>query len=235
MIRLPASDQKHRIGSLAGQPRRPRRLRDRLRRTRPTTAISTRSAQRYDMVGFDPRGVARSAPVECLTDQQMDAVHSRSTRPRRRRPRSTTSVAPAKAFAARCKARSGKLLGHVSTVDSARDMDVLRARCSATRSSTTSASPTAPSSAPPTPGCSRPSVGAAGARRRDRPRRSTSQQINLAQAGGFEVASRAFAADCVKRAGCPLGRRSPRRQRGSRRSSSASTRTAADQAARVAR
>ena len=34
----------------------------------------------------------------------------------------------------------------------------------------------------------------------------TSSQINLGQAQGFELATRSFMADCVKRSSCPLGR-----------------------------
>jgi hypothetical protein len=29
---------------------------------------------RYDLVGFDPRGVARSSPVTCADDKQKDAL-----------------------------------------------------------------------------------------------------------------------------------------------------------------
>ena len=30
--------------------------------------------KRFDLVGFDPRGVGRSTPVECLTDSQIDSL-----------------------------------------------------------------------------------------------------------------------------------------------------------------
>ena len=37
------------------------------------TNISDKVRANYDLVGFDPRGVKRSAPVTCLTDQERDA------------------------------------------------------------------------------------------------------------------------------------------------------------------
>ena len=41
--------------------------------------------ERFDVVGFDPRGVKRSSPVECISDEALDAslapTRIRSTRP----------------------------------------------------------------------------------------------------------------------------------------------------------
>ncbi len=36
---------------------------------------------RYDIVGFDPRGVNRSAPIECLTDEETDANYASDAKP----------------------------------------------------------------------------------------------------------------------------------------------------------
>ncbi|WP_128379567.1 alpha/beta hydrolase [Streptomyces cavernae] len=80
---------------------------------------------RYDLVSFDPRGVGRSAPVECEDDARLDAYFQQDTTPddatERRNYLDTT-----KAFNAACERRSRKMLPHVGTTDAARDMDLMR-------------------------------------------------------------------------------------------------------------
>lgn len=81
---------------------------------------------RYDMVAIDPRGVARSEPVECLTGQEMDTYTQVDQTPDDDAEVQELTAAFEK-FAAGCEKRSGEILPYVSTVDTARDMDVLRA------------------------------------------------------------------------------------------------------------
>ena len=81
---------------------------------------------RYDMVAVDPRGVARSEPVECLSGKQMDAYTQTDVTPDDQAETNELSAA-FKKFAAGCEAKSGEVLPHVSTVEAARDMDILRA------------------------------------------------------------------------------------------------------------
>ena len=61
--------------------------------------------RQYDLIGFDPRGVGRSAPVDC-------GDLSRITRPAQ--------------LARACARTSGWLLPYLSTPDTARDLDVVR-------------------------------------------------------------------------------------------------------------
>ena len=80
----------------------------------------------YDVVGFDPRGVARSTPVDCITDAQLDEyVASDPT------PDDAAELQQFQdlwsTFTTGCVENSGPLLEHVSTVEVARDMDVMRA------------------------------------------------------------------------------------------------------------
>ena len=86
----------------------------------------------FDVVSFDPRGVGSSAPVRCLTAAQLDAWVAFEADPQ-----SPSAVAEQdqldKGFAAGCKAKTGALLAHVSTVDTARDLDVLRAALGQTK------------------------------------------------------------------------------------------------------
>ncbi|MFE2431721.1 alpha/beta hydrolase [Streptomyces sp. NPDC059373] len=92
----------------------------------PTKQIWAATARTYDMVGFDPRGVGYSAPISCVPPSQFqqaptaDPRHPGAAVKRRERAR-------AKAVAAGCLKRSGALLGHMTTADIARDVDVIRA------------------------------------------------------------------------------------------------------------
>lgn len=79
-----------------------------------------------DIVGFDPRGVARSAPVTCgpptLADELIDTDATPDT------PAEVAAITDVSAtFTAACTASPTSLLDHLSTQDAARDLDVLRA------------------------------------------------------------------------------------------------------------
>lgn len=80
----------------------------------------------YDVVGWDPRGVGASTPVECVSDAELDAlravVYDTTTQEGRDALR-----ADMKRLGEACEANTGVALGFVDTVSAARDMDVLRA------------------------------------------------------------------------------------------------------------
>ncbi|WP_372498367.1 alpha/beta hydrolase [Streptomyces marispadix] len=80
----------------------------------------------YDLIGFDPRGVGFSAPVSCVDPQQ----HAKAPRPDPV-PHSEADKQQAheraRNYAQGCKDRTGDLLRHIDTPDTARDMDVIRA------------------------------------------------------------------------------------------------------------
>lgn len=85
----------------------------------------SRITERFDLVGFDPRGVGASMPaIECFTDAERDTIPALGSQG------TTTPFTgdDARALVDRCSARSGgpEVLTHVGTRDSARDMDVLR-------------------------------------------------------------------------------------------------------------
>lgn len=82
----------------------------------------------YNVVGFDPRGVGASAPIKCLSPKATDEFLYGTT------PGaigSATEIAASrkimKTYIAACVKNSGKIFGHVGTVEAARDMDVIRA------------------------------------------------------------------------------------------------------------
>jgi pimeloyl-ACP methyl ester carboxylesterase len=78
----------------------------------------------YDIVGFDPRGVAGSTPVTCR-DTDLAGLLSMDVSPDD--PAEQDALVEAdRQFGAGCLERSGPLLQHISTVEVARDLDLLR-------------------------------------------------------------------------------------------------------------
>jgi pimeloyl-ACP methyl ester carboxylesterase len=124
VVRKQATDQAHRIGSLVVNPGGPGG--SGLSYATSGDVADTGVLARYDLVGFDPRGVGKSDPVNCLTDSQMDQFVD--TPPNPQTPAELSRAEQeSQLFAQQCAAKSGALLGQVGTVDAARDMDVLRA------------------------------------------------------------------------------------------------------------
>lgn len=80
---------------------------------------------RYDLVSFDPRGVGRSAPVECESDQQLDAYFQQDATPDDSAER-TELLDNTRRFNAACEKNSQRILPHVRTTDAARDLDLMR-------------------------------------------------------------------------------------------------------------
>ncbi len=156
----------------------------------------------YDLVGLDPRGVGRSSPVGCLDGERMDAYTAVDITPDDQA-ETDALVTADKEFADGCRQRSGALLGHVSTVEAARDMDVLRGLLGdeklyyVGKSYGTFLGATYAGLFPSRvgrlvlDGAMDPSL--------------DSVTGNRTQAGGFETAWAAFAKDCVKREGCAMG------------------------------
>ncbi|MFE6059413.1 alpha/beta hydrolase [Streptomyces sp. NPDC056431] len=157
---------------------------------------------RYDMVAVDPRGVARSEPVECLTGPQMDTFTQVDQTPDDTAEVNVLSAA-FKGFSAGCAKKSRAILPHVSTVETARDMDILRAVLGDEKLSYVGASygtflgATYAELFPDRvgrlvlDGAMDPSLPAI--------------DLNRDQTAGFETSFRAFAADCVTKPDCPLG------------------------------
>ncbi|GAA2741799.1 alpha/beta hydrolase [Terrabacter aerolatus] len=81
--------------------------------------------QRYDIVGFDPRGMGESDPVSCLTDADLDAMYAADPTPDTAAERAAARRAPAERNR-RCLARGGALAARMGSEFVARDLDVLR-------------------------------------------------------------------------------------------------------------
>ncbi|NTW41643.1 MAG: alpha/beta hydrolase [Cellulomonadaceae bacterium] len=80
----------------------------------------------YDVVAFDPRGVAASSAVDCGDDATVDAFLTADV-PIENQEELDAARANATTFGQGCLDATGDLLGHVDTVSAARDMDLIRA------------------------------------------------------------------------------------------------------------
>ena len=78
----------------------------------------------YDIVGFDPRGVARSEPIVCLSDKELDANYASDSKPDNEQEFARTLI-ESKKFIQQCEEKN-KHLTSFSTANAARDMDILR-------------------------------------------------------------------------------------------------------------
>jgi pimeloyl-ACP methyl ester carboxylesterase len=80
---------------------------------------------RFDIVGFDPRGVGLSTPVECIPDEKKEETVAAEPRPVSDE-QLDAAFALTKDVADGCAEEYGDALGTFNTVDTARDMDRLR-------------------------------------------------------------------------------------------------------------
>lgn len=125
LIRLPASDPSRRIGSLLVNPGGPGGSGVDLVRS-AADIFPPQIRARFDLVGFDPRGIAGSTPLRCFgTPRQWDPAFW-SQLPLTAQ--DVDVVAAADGYLAdACQQRGGNIIDHMTTADVARDMDFLRA------------------------------------------------------------------------------------------------------------
>lgn len=124
VIRLPARKPASRIGSLVFNPGGPGGSGIEFAR-QATSLFPGEILDRFDVVSFDPRGVGKSSPVDCIDDADLDKLLAVDPTPDSASERTQLFDAN-RDFARGCAFRSGRLLPHLGTVDVARDMDVLR-------------------------------------------------------------------------------------------------------------
>lgn len=201
LLRVPAGDEDARRGSLVVNPGGPGASGVDYAEL-AAFIVSPSVADVYDIVGFDPRGVARSAPVECYSDAQMDDLLGSDPSPDDAAEEAEIE-GMLEDFASTCGEAAPGLLGHVSTIEAAKDMDILRAALGQSRLDYLGASygtflGTTYATLFPgqvgrfvLDGALDPTL--------------TNLEVGLGQAGGFEQATRAYVQDCVDGGDCPLG------------------------------
>ncbi|MGV9527621.1 alpha/beta fold hydrolase, partial [Streptomyces cellulosae] len=91
-----------------------------------------RLAAAYDLVGYAPRGVGRSAPLSC-TDPKTFHQGPAPAPPHPTAAVKRERAARAAAYARGCAERAGDALQHYTSLNNARDLDVLRAALGETR------------------------------------------------------------------------------------------------------
>lgn len=124
VVRHRATDEDARIGPLLLNPGGPGASGiDLALQTR--FIFPTEFFERFDIIGFDPRGVGRSTAVTCGDAEFLDeytAVDPVPDSPEEE----AAADALVREFADNCGEESGDLLPHLSTVSAARDMDRIR-------------------------------------------------------------------------------------------------------------
>jgi pimeloyl-ACP methyl ester carboxylesterase len=79
----------------------------------------------YDIVGWDPRGVGYSTPVACMGPADLDQYHALDASPDDKAEEQARREAVL-GFGRSCLERSGGLLQHISTVETVKDLELLR-------------------------------------------------------------------------------------------------------------
>lgn len=201
VLTIPARSRRSRIGSLVVNPGGPGGSGvDYAKYADFIVGAQVRKA--YDVVGFDPRGVASSSPIECVDATKLDGWLGQDPTPDDAA-EEQTAAANVVAFGDACKANASPLVAHVSTVEAARDMDILRAALGEAKldylgkSYGTFLGATYADLFPTHIG----RMVLDGALAPD----LTPDELLLGQAKGFETATKAWAADCVDSGSCPLG------------------------------
>jgi pimeloyl-ACP methyl ester carboxylesterase len=125
LLRRSAADSDHRIGSLVVNPGGPGQSGTTFA-AQADLAFGDPVLENFDIVGFDPRGAGKSAPIDCLGDGELDELVAADPDPDTAA-ETRELVRLSQALVRGCVERSGALASHISTIEAARDMDVLRA------------------------------------------------------------------------------------------------------------
>ncbi|GKQ35404.1 tripeptidyl aminopeptidase [Streptomyces sp. A012304] len=96
------------------------------RRVTTKAPVWANVAKAYDFVGFDPRGVGKSAPISCVDPQAFVKAPKADPVPDSEAHKLAQRTL-ARKYAEGCLERSGEMLPHMTTPNTVRDLDVIRA------------------------------------------------------------------------------------------------------------
>ena len=127
LLRIRSTTQKNRIGSLLINPGGPGVSGVNNALGMAIDELPAAILQRFDIVGFDPRGIGLSDPLQCIPNKQKDAELNDPADP-------TTDaawqndIAETTLIATECYTAYGSDLTYFSTTETVRDMEALRAK-----------------------------------------------------------------------------------------------------------
>lgn len=203
VVKLPAAQPAKRIGSLVINPGGPGGSGVQYALGAQAGEFTSTVLDRFDIVGFDPRGVGGSQPaVHCMTGPQLDKFFATDAMPANAA-QLRALESEGRLYASQCARNSGPLLPYVGTANAAKDMDVLRAALGDSALTYLGKSYGT-------------DLGASYARQFPSRLRAlvldgavdpslSGTQLDEAQARGFEAAFGQFAAWCAGQSGCPFG------------------------------
>ncbi|GIF42473.1 alpha/beta hydrolase [Actinoplanes xinjiangensis] len=126
LSRRPADDPARKIGTIFVNPGGPGGAGRGMVRSSARIA-SPEVLARFDLVGFDPRGIGASDPVQCYpTDAEAEAVLERIANVPITREQIRNTLTANWEYTEACKRNMGPLLTHMSTLNVAKDLDLLR-------------------------------------------------------------------------------------------------------------
>lgn len=96
------------------------------RRVTTKNPLWVNTSKAYDFVGFDPRGVGHSTPISCIDPQEFVKAPKLDPVPDSEADKLAQRKL-AREYADGCYERSGWMLPHMTTANTARDLDVIRA------------------------------------------------------------------------------------------------------------
>jgi pimeloyl-ACP methyl ester carboxylesterase len=127
LTRLPATDPQQRIGSLFTNPGGPGGSGVDFVQQLGEVAWTPEVRARFDVIGFDPRGVGGSDPATCFRTEARETAFfaDQPAFPVTARQEAVATKDAAR-LAVACQTTSGDRFAHMSTANVARDMDLLR-------------------------------------------------------------------------------------------------------------
>jgi pimeloyl-ACP methyl ester carboxylesterase len=124
LFRARATDPKHRIGSLLVNPGGPGAPGiETARQLARSSGLPPELHERFDLIGFDPRGTGGTTPVKC--EDNLDSIFALDYSPDTPEERAKLDDAVQR-LAKDCQQRNADLLPFISTQNTARDMDRIR-------------------------------------------------------------------------------------------------------------
>ncbi|MBX6372372.1 MAG: alpha/beta fold hydrolase [Acidothermus sp.] len=202
VVRIRSTQQHDRIGSLVINPGGPGASGIEAAIELAVAELPDEIFERFDIVGFDPRGVGLSTPIRCIPDSEKDAELLLPADPTTEAQWQAT-IGEDRRVADECYARYGNSLTYFSTAQTVRDLEALRAKLGDAKltylgySYGTLLGAEYASAYPDRvralvlDGAVDPTL--------------DSVQQNQAQAAGFQLAFRHYAQNCLRN-GCPLGK-----------------------------